>query len=111
MQTAEEYQDVYLSYMDFARRQSLLSEGEAQEAYISAFRDVARQCDEYLDTYFPTFHDVELKLPAYWARTEAKHFGNVKASDLFLSSRSLKEGQLNHFVLFAGRPRGLGSVR
>lgn len=84
MNNAEEYLDVFLSFMDFARRQWVSGKDKHDRSDGGSFREdfraAARQCVDYLDQAFPSFRDTSLKLPAYWARTEANTFDDVSSA-------------------------------
>ena len=109
--------DVFLAFLDFARRQVAsdtdIANREDGRSFLQDFRDAARQCVDYLDKTFPTFRDTHLKLPAYWARTEAKVFKDIAVARQIFEEFCTKKGyasMANVWECYVDLERELGNV-
>lgn len=76
--TAEDYRNLWITYLEYLRRGLEQSSDEERDRRIDVIRNTFNRACEHLAKYFGLDGDPNCVILQYWARTEAIHAGNME---------------------------------
>lgn len=76
--TAEDYRNLWITYLEYLRRRIEQSSDEEKDRRIDVIRNTFNRACEHLAKYFGLDGDPNCVILQYWARTEAIHANNME---------------------------------